>query len=155
MDTKIHPAEGPSTISSNQIESASPVMIDMPVSNLNGNLSSAGGASSPPKKKSQSDSSTVATPLDCPDTSNISFESVAECTEHSSSISPFFRSAINLMRAFDSAHPLATETTSAIDAEIMALSFLFDCDYGEAKRWYPFFRNTLERAQAKRAKLKA
>lgn len=58
------------------------------------------------------------------------------------------------MRAFDSDHPLATETISTTEAEINAISFLLDCDRTEAKRWQPFFSKTLELAEAKKARLR-
>jgi len=58
------------------------------------------------------------------------------------------------MRACDSSHPLATETTSSKEAEITALSFLLDCDEFEAKRWHSYyFRKTLEQAREKKARI--
>lgn len=125
-------------------------MIEMPVPNINGN--SFGGTSSSPKNNSQPDNSILAKPRPCPDTSTSIAESVAECTEHSNSDIdiPFFRSAMSLMRALDSDHPLATETTSSSDAEIKALSFLLNGNDAEAQRLYPLFRDTLKRAQTKR-----
>jgi hypothetical protein len=149
LSTRINRPYSSFSISNSQTESADGVMSEIPAPSFKPILRSPSGVSSSPKKSSQPDRSTIATPLDCPDTSSRIFSPDTEWTEHSNSVMPFFHSAINLMLALDSAHPLTTDATSSKDAEITALSFLLNCETIVAEKWHPFFRETLQRAKSK------
>lgn len=141
---------GPSNTSNNQSDSQSAVITDKPVSNLNLESSrSLSGMSSAPKKNSQSDNLIVATPRSCPDTRSPISVGVTDKIEHSNAMAPLFNDATNLMRAFESDHPRASLNTSSADAEIIALSFLLDCNKDDARRWRQFFAETLRHAANK------
>jgi len=145
---------GPSIISISQSDSPSTVTTETPVSNLNlDNARSLSGISSAPKEKLQPANLTLAMPLGCPETfSPISILST-EITEHSAQNTELARNAINLIRAFASSHPRASDTTSDKDASITTLAFLLDSDEADAQRWWPFFQKTLALAKARKKPL--
>lgn len=67
---------------------------------------------------------------------------------HKNHAPSFLSDATNLMRAFDSNQPRINESDSSRDAEITVLAFFLGCHYMEAKRWYPFFKKTLQLADS-------
>ena len=133
-------------ISTSQIHSPFSVVIEKPTSNCKpvSKVSDGNILSGTPKENAHPSNRTAQTPLACPRNRTPISSSDTDFTEQSPARAIFLRYATSLMRVSSSRHLEATDFTSSKEAEIKAVSFLFNCSEGRATRLLPFILQTIK-----------